>query len=156
MTRWDTTAVVGASPEDREWMRGEQRFYCPPIVAPNAVLRAFVTVDGGTERATRVGSGCLLLAKSHVGHDAILGERVELATGAVVGGFAEIGDDAKIGLNAVVLPYRKVGAGAIVGAGSVVTRDVALGTVVAGNPARYLREADAPSVPYTERVPTCG
>jgi len=35
-----------------------------------------------------------------------------------------------------VLPNRRVGAGAVIGAGSVVTRDVATGAVVVGNPAR--------------------
>jgi len=36
-----------------------------------------------------------------------------------------------------------IGEEAIVGAGSVVTRDVAPRTVVAGNPARFLRTLDA-------------
>ena len=36
-------------------------------------------------------------------------------------------------------PVVEIGEGAVVGAGSVVTRDVAAGAVVAGNPARLLR-----------------
>jgi acetyltransferase-like isoleucine patch superfamily enzyme len=48
-------------------------------------------------------------------------------------------EDASIGSGAVVLGGVTVGAGALVGAGAVVTRDVAPGTVVAGNPARPLR-----------------
>lgn len=46
---------------------------------------------------------------------------------------------ASIGSNATILCGVTVGEGAIVGAGSVVTRDVAPFTVVAGNPARVLR-----------------
>lgn len=49
-----------------------------------------------------------------------------------------IGADAFVGLRAIVLPGVEVGAGAIVGAGAVVTRNVAGGSVVAGNPARPL------------------
>jgi acetyltransferase-like isoleucine patch superfamily enzyme len=49
-----------------------------------------------------------------------------------------IGRGAKVGANATLLPGITVGAGALVGAGSVVTRDVAPGAVVAGNPARVL------------------
>lgn len=52
----------------------------------------------------------------------------------------EIGDDAWIGCMSVVLRGVSLGCGAIVGAGSVVTEDVPPWTVVAGNPARVVRE----------------
>ena len=46
---------------------------------------------------------------------------------------------ASIGSGATILARVTIGEGAIVGAGSVVTRDVPPGAVVAGNPARFLR-----------------
>jgi len=46
---------------------------------------------------------------------------------------------ASIGTSSTILCGVTVGEGAIVGAGSVVTRDVAPHTIVAGNPARLLR-----------------
>jgi acetyltransferase-like isoleucine patch superfamily enzyme len=52
-------------------------------------------------------------------------------------------DGVWIGANAVVLKGVTVGRGAIVGAGSVVTKDVPEYTVVAGNPARTIRELGA-------------
>ena len=49
-----------------------------------------------------------------------------------------IGQGASIGGGATLLPGVRIGAGAMVGAGAVVTRDVAPGVTVAGNPARVI------------------
>jgi len=57
-----------------------------------------------------------------------------------------IGHDVWIGHRAVVLPGVSVGTGAVVGAGAVVSRDVAPYTIVAGVPARRLRERFPPAV----------
>lgn len=48
-------------------------------------------------------------------------------------------DDVWIGGGAILLPGVTIGKGSVIAAGSVVTRDVPPGTVVAGNPARALR-----------------
>ncbi len=53
-------------------------------------------------------------------------------------------DGASIGSNATVLGPVTIGRGAIVGAGAVVTRDVAPGAVVVGNPARPVASASRP------------
>lgn len=52
-----------------------------------------------------------------------------------------IGAHAFIGARAFVLPGMRVGERAIVGACSVVTRDVAVGAKVAGNPARVIKSS---------------
>jgi acetyltransferase-like isoleucine patch superfamily enzyme len=51
-----------------------------------------------------------------------------------------IADKVWIGFNVIVLKGVNIGEGAIVGAGSVVTKDVAPWTIVAGNPAKLIRE----------------
>jgi acetyltransferase-like isoleucine patch superfamily enzyme len=44
-----------------------------------------------------------------------------------------------VATRAIILPGVRIGCGAVVGAGSVVTKDVAAGTIVAGNPAKVIR-----------------
>jgi acetyltransferase-like isoleucine patch superfamily enzyme len=55
-------------------------------------------------------------------------------------------DKVWIGFNAIILKGVTIGEGAVVGAGSVVTKDVPPWTIVAGNPARIIRE-----IPENER-----
>ncbi len=53
-----------------------------------------------------------------------------------------VGQGASIGSSSTLLCGIKVGRNSIVGAGSVVTKDVPENTIVAGNPARVLRNID--------------
>lgn len=55
-----------------------------------------------------------------------------------------IGNDVWIGANATILPGVTLGNNVVVGAGAVVTRDVPSNTLVAGVPARKVRDLDTP------------
>lgn len=57
-----------------------------------------------------------------------------------------IGHDVWLGHGAVVMPGITVGSGAVIGASAVVTRDVAPYTIVAGTPARRLRDRFPPEI----------
>ena len=61
-----------------------------------------------------------------------------------------IGHDVWIGHGAVVLPGVSIGNGAVIGANAVVTRDVDSYEIMAGAPARRLRQRFAPEV--SERI----
>jgi acetyltransferase-like isoleucine patch superfamily enzyme len=54
-----------------------------------------------------------------------------------------IEDGVMLGVGAIIMPGVCIGAGATVAAGAVVTKDVAPGDVVAGNPARLLSNSNS-------------
>lgn len=113
-------------------------------IGANSSLTKLVTVDAGTVQETVIGENCMLMAHSHVGHDAIIGDNVTIACGAKIGGFVEIGDWCNIGLNATIHQRVKVPQGCMIGMGCVVTKatDLKPFGVYVGNPARFLRFND--------------
>lgn len=52
----------------------------------------------------------------------------------------EIADDVWIGGRVIILPGVHIGEGSVIGAGSVVTKDVASFSIVAGNPAKIIKK----------------
>ncbi|KAH7408519.1 maltose O-acetyltransferase-like protein [Phaeosphaeria sp. MPI-PUGE-AT-0046c] len=63
--------------------------------------------------------------------------------GPELGKEIHVGEDCWIGGNVVILPGVTIGRGSVVGAGSVVTKNVPALTVVAGNPARFIRKIES-------------
>ncbi|MFJ5954513.1 serine O-acetyltransferase [Paenarthrobacter sp. NPDC092416] len=78
----------------------------------------------------------------------IIGSKVTLRNGIVIGNKVPGGpcpvieDGVEIGANAIIIGGVNVGENSKIGAGSVVTRDVLAGSVVAGNPAREIVSAE--------------
>ena len=87
-----------------------------------------------------LGKGVRLNTNVNVMHDCYIGNYTSIAPSAVLLGRCKIGESSYIGANATILPDISVGDNTIIGAGSVVTRDVRSNIVVAGNPARYLKD----------------
>lgn len=83
---------------------------------------------------TLLGPGCVLVDHNH---GTLAGLRIDQQP--CVAKPISIGSDVWCGAGVVVLPGVTIGDGAVVGAQAVVTHDVPPMTVVAGNPARILR-----------------
>ncbi|MFN3359826.1 MAG: gamma carbonic anhydrase family protein [Pseudanabaenaceae cyanobacterium] len=124
------------------------------FVAPNATVLGDVTVAVGVNiwyqaviRAdlnqisigayTNIQDGAIL--HGDPGKDLLIGDHVTIGHRAIVHGIG-IGTGSLIGMGAVILEGVTIGSGSIVGAGAVVTKDGGEGVVVAGVPARVIRE----------------
>lgn len=106
-----------------------------------------------------IGQGAWIdnLAEVRIGSHVCISQLVYLCTGShdhrrrtfdLITKPITIGDGAWLGARATILPGVTVGANGLVAGGSVVTRDVEVATIVAGNPARPAarRELPEPSV----------
>ena len=81
---------------------------------------------------TVIGAGCTLRQSTTIG-----AKRLADGTQSAC---PVLGDGVDVGANVVILGPVKIGARAVIGAGSVVVKDVPAGAVVAGNPARVIRQ----------------
>lgn len=116
-------ACVGEVPQDLKFKGERTRL----IVGARCRIREGATLNTGTEGGggiTRVGDDCLLMTGAHVGHDAVLGNRVILANQVAIAGHCQIGDDVIIGGLSGIHQWVRVGRGAIIGAVTMVTNDV--------------------------------
>jgi 2,3,4,5-tetrahydropyridine-2-carboxylate N-succinyltransferase len=123
-------------------------------IGKNCVLMMGAVINIGAN----IGDGTMIDMNAVVGARGQIGKNAHIGAGAVVAGVLEppsktpviIEDNVVVGANAVILEGVKVGKGAVVAAGSVVTEDVAPGVVVAGAPAKVVKEKDSKTEEKTE------
>jgi tetrahydrodipicolinate N-acetyltransferase len=97
-----------------------------------------------------IGAGTMIDMNAVVGARSLVGRHCHIGAGAVLAGVLEppsadpvvIEDEVLIGANAVVLEGCRVGRGSVVAAGAVVTADVPELVVMAGQPARKIKDVD--------------
>ncbi|SMH71440.1 putative UDP-3-O-(3-hydroxymyristoyl) glucosamin N-acyltransferase [Candidatus Nitrosotalea okcheonensis] len=75
----------------------------------------------------------------HISHNVHVGKNCEITAGAVIGGSAKIGNSSWIGLNATLKDQIKIGDNVIVASGASVIHDVPNGDIVAGVPAKSIK-----------------
>ncbi|MBK6620323.1 MAG: NeuD/PglB/VioB family sugar acetyltransferase [Saprospirales bacterium] len=91
----------------------------------------------------QIGKACIINTRASVDHECVLEDGSSVGPGATLAGMVQVGKYADIYTGAVILPRLRIGEGAVVGAGAVVLKDVPPYTVVAGNPARTIKNRNA-------------
>ncbi len=130
----------------------------PARIEPGAVIRDEVSIGAGAvimmgaiiNIGAVIGEGTMIDMGAVLGGRATVGRNCHIGAGAVLAGVIEpasatpviIEDGVLVGANAVVIEGVRVGAGSVVAAGAIVTEDVPAGVVVAGCPARVIKQKD--------------
>lgn len=117
------------------------------VIGDNAVIMMGAIINIGAE----IGPGTMIDMGAILGGRATVGKNSHIGAGAVLAGVIEpasaepvrIGDNVLVGANAVVIEGVQVGNGSVVAAGAIVTEDVPENVVVAGVPARIIKEIDS-------------
>ncbi|MFA9557280.1 2,3,4,5-tetrahydropyridine-2,6-dicarboxylate N-acetyltransferase [Evansella sp. AB-rgal1] len=123
-------------------------------IGDNAVIMMGASINIGAV----VGEGTMIDMNVVLGGRATVGKNCHIGAGAVLAGVIEppsakpviVEDGVVVGANAVILEGVTVGQGAVVAAGAIVTEDVPPNTVVAGTPARVIKEIDEKTKGKTE------
>lgn len=113
-------------------------------IGDNAVIMMGAIINIGAV----IGMGSMIDMGAVLGGRATLGKNCHIAAGAVLAGVIEpasatpvvVEDNVIVGANAVILEGVRVGRDSVVAAGAIVVDDVPAGTVVAGVPARVIKD----------------
>lgn len=117
------------------------------IIGKNAVIMMGAIINIGAV----IGDGTMIDMGAVLGGRATVGKNCHVGAGAVLAGVIEpasakpviVEDNVLIGANAVVIEGVHIGENSVVAAGAVVIEDVPANKVVAGCPARIIKDKDA-------------
>ena len=131
----------------------------PARIEPGAIIRdnvsigknAVIMMGAVINIGAVIGEGTMIDMNAVLGGRATVGNHCHIGAGAVLAGVIEpasakpviVEDNVLIGANAVVIEGVHIGEGAVVAAGAIVIEDVEAGKVVAGCPARVIKDKDS-------------
>lgn len=133
-------------------------------IGDNSLIKAPFNCDFGDNISignnTVVNLNCIIFDRATVsiGNNVLIGPNCSLYTSIhpidyptrnanmMIAESIVIEDNVWLGGNVVVMPGVTIKSGSVVGAGSVVTKDVELNTLVAGNPAKVIKDIDQDEV----------
>ncbi len=128
-------AVISGIPQDLKFC-GEETL---AIIGDNTTIRECVTVNRGTaaKGKTVVGNNCLIMAYSHVAHDAIIGDNVIISNATQIAGEVIVDDFAVIGGGTLIHQFCHIGPHVMIQGGALVNKDIPPYVKAAREPIAY-------------------
>ena len=119
------------------------------LIGPFVEIQKNVVIGNGT----KISSHSFVCEKVEIGKNCFISHGVMFTNDLLRSGRSsndpnnwlptKIGDNVSIGSNSTILPV-KIASGCVIGAGSVVTKDLLVKGIYAGNPANFFRSIDEP------------
>lgn len=115
-------AFIGLPPQDYSYHGEPTRL----VMGDSNIVREGVSLHRGTTATsvTVIGSGCMFMCNSHVGHDCRIGSKVIMVNSAVAAGHVTIEDKAIISGLAAIHQFTRVGSLAMLSGGGMANQDI--------------------------------
>ncbi|MDQ4073892.1 MAG: UDP-3-O-(3-hydroxymyristoyl)glucosamine N-acyltransferase, partial [Thermoproteota archaeon] len=110
------------------------------VIEDNVEIFANCSIAQGSISDTVIEQGSKIDAMCHIAHNVHIGKNTQVTAGTVIGGSTSIGSNCWLGLNSTIKHKLKIGNGVIVGSGSSVIHDVEDKDIVAGSPAKSIKD----------------
>jgi sugar O-acyltransferase (sialic acid O-acetyltransferase NeuD family) len=121
---------------------------CVTLVDPSAFVAGSATIGRAgviyphcfIGHGARLGNRVFCLSGCRINHDDVIEDNVVLATGATLAGGVHVETGCYLGQDCSIREHLRIGRNSLIGLGAVVVKDVPPNSVMAGNPARRLRQ----------------
>ncbi len=130
------SVFVGMPPQDFSY-KGEKTKI---VIGDNNIMREGVSLHRGTKSTfrTEIGSGCMFMANSHIGHDCKVGSGVVMVNSSAAAGHVEIEDKVIISGMAAMHQFIRVGALVMLSGGSMAVQDIPPYCIAQGDRAKLV------------------
>lgn len=112
------------------------------IISNNCIIGKGVQIMAGAiiMPDVKIGEQCIINTKASIDHECVINNGCEVGPGATLCGCIDMKFNSWICAGATIIPRCTIGENSIVGAGAVVMNDIDDNTVVAGVPAKKIKD----------------
>lgn len=136
--RFEAYCSIGTPAEHRDYFSSQDS---KTFIGNNNIFREFITVNAGSISNTILKNNIVMLRNSHVGHDSIIEDRVNLSCNVLIGGHSYLMEGVNFGLGSICHQFSIIGAYAMIGMGCIITKSnhITPGNIFVGSPAKLLK-----------------
>lgn len=130
----------------------ESGFNLPSMVHPTAAVASNARIGEGVvilsgaiiDAGCAIGDFTIVNNGANISHESVIGEGSHISPGVNIAGKVVVGRGCWLGIGATIINDLIIGDYTIIGAGSVVVEHIPSGMLAYGNPAKIIRNIEAP------------